>query len=498
MRLKILKLHSNSAWFIIAIFLLVFTGELATQNEINPQVQEMIYSIEGLSNQEQQQLIQDLSLRFKSITPHEKLDPQILKNISAIISAGIFEQASLEIIGDVAYKAYFAERNGAPAAYIRDLALVGFSKTISASQLENAAKGIDQLMNARIDPLIIEEFIAYALYNGWNAEFIENAVAGLINGVKQGLEPKRIALGLIISIDKEKAQKSASQVVQEAIQFLKTLDQQQPQEAQRQQFAYHLYQESIRKGLPISVAEEVYFTAIEDGWSTNTIRAVYEGLHKGMNNGLTAERLATAIFVRLAQADQLPSPEKMVEQEIQYVASIEKKPAQLIMQDKKKYKRKQLPIDLYQMPYLQPPRVSKEQPVTYFNATNRSSIDQHLMWQYIQEFLGPPPTPYRWGGTSKSGIDCSGLVKRIFELQGIYLPRTSWQQYQVSRPVNGNLQFGDLVFFSKYGPAYQVTHVGIYIGGDKFVHSSASNGVMISSLNKRYYRLRFKGAKRVI
>ena len=120
------------------------------------------------------------------------------------------------------------------------------------------------------------------------------------------------------------------------------------------------------------------------------------------------------------------------------------------------------------------------------------------MWQNVQEYLGPPATPYRWGGSSRSGIDCSGFVRNVYAQQGIYLPRVSRQQFLVGSLVTGYLQYGDLVFFSKYGPAYQVTHVGIFLGGDKFVHSSASRGVTISSLNKRYYRSRYKGAKRVL
>jgi len=317
--------------------------------------------------------------------------------------------------------------------------------------------------------------------------------------VASGLQAKQLALTLIVSIDQEISQKSAVDIVREAVNYLKTFEKQKPEDTKRQGVAYHALQKSIVQGLPIAVADEIYYTAIEDKWSAETIEAVYAGLLKGQQKGLTPEKLATAIFIRMAQAEQIVSLQKMVEEEIKYVASVEKKRSQLIQKDEKKYKRKPLPPDYSRMSYLQPkPTPQKQMPVQYYNSTSRTSINQQLMWQNIQEYLGPPATPYRWGGTSRFGIDCSGFVRNIYWKQGIYLPRVSAQQYQVGMLVTGNLQFGDLVFFSKYGPAYKVTHVGIFFGGDKFVHSSASRGVTISSLNKRYYRSRYKGVKRVI
>ncbi len=195
-------------------------------------------------------------------------------------------------------------------------------------------------------------------------------------------------MSLIISIDKESSQKSASLIVQEAIEFLKALDQKQPQESQRQKLAHRSYQESIQKGLSRSVAEEIYFTAIEDNWSTTAIQAVYNGLLEGLQKGLTPERLATAILIRFAQIDQTLSPEKIVDQEMEYVAGIEKKRVQLIKQDEKKFRRVQPPKDRFQQPYLQPSSIPAEPSPDYFNATARSSINQRLMWQSIQEFLG--------------------------------------------------------------------------------------------------------------
>ncbi|PRO66292.1 NlpC/P60 family protein [Alkalicoccus urumqiensis] len=105
-------------------------------------------------------------------------------------------------------------------------------------------------------------------------------------------------------------------------------------------------------------------------------------------------------------------------------------------------------------------------------------------------------TPYRWGGTTTSGFDCSGFTGYAFAKAGIDLPRTAAQQYQVGTPVSrSNLQPGDLVFFNTRGG---ISHNGIYIGGNKFIHSSSSKGVSIASLGNVYWSPRYVGAKRVI
>jgi len=308
-----------------------------------------------------------------------------------------------------------------------------------------------------------------------------------------------LALTLILGIDQDISQKEASAIVAEAIEYLTLFEKQASEDKKREDAAYKALKSSIAQGLPRNVSDEIYYTAIEDNWSTETIEAVYNGLLKGQKKGLPPEKLATSIFIGLAQAGTVYDPQKIVEKEIQFVASIEKKRSQLIQKDESKYKRKPTPPGFSQMSYLQPkPKPEKPKQPQYFNSTNRSSLNQQLMWQNMQEYLGPPATPYRWGGTSRSGVDCSGFVRNIYSQQGIYLPRVSRQQFQVGKLVTGYLQYGDLVFFSKYGPSYRVTHVGIFLGGDKFVHSSASRGVTISSLNKRYYRSRYKGAKRVL
>ncbi|WP_297445734.1 C40 family peptidase [Desulfurobacterium sp.] len=108
-------------------------------------------------------------------------------------------------------------------------------------------------------------------------------------------------------------------------------------------------------------------------------------------------------------------------------------------------------------------------------------------------------TPYVFGYNNPSrGLDCSSFTMRVYRKLGIYLPRTARGQFNVGVPVDReHLKVGDLVFFRTY--ARFPSHVGIYIGNGKFVHFSSSNhGLAISSLDSRYFRKRFIGAKRVL
>lgn len=107
---------------------------------------------------------------------------------------------------------------------------------------------------------------------------------------------------------------------------------------------------------------------------------------------------------------------------------------------------------------------------------------------------------YVWGAVGqKNTFDCSGFTKYVYEKNGIKIPRTSLRQSKFGKPVSRKeLRKGDLVFFdtSKRRRGY-VNHVGIYIGDNKFIHaSSAKKKVVITSLNKAFYRQRFKGARR--
>ncbi|WP_309571820.1 LysM peptidoglycan-binding domain-containing protein [Deinococcus sp.] len=109
-------------------------------------------------------------------------------------------------------------------------------------------------------------------------------------------------------------------------------------------------------------------------------------------------------------------------------------------------------------------------------------------------------TPYVYGGASRSGTDCSGLVVQVFTPLGVWVPRTSAEQALVGDPVEGGQWLpGDLVFFDTDGQGL-VSHVGIYLGDDAFVDANTYQGKVVVDhlLGDRYWSARYVGARRVL
>jgi len=123
------------------------------------------------------------------------------------------------------------------------------------------------------------------------------------------------------------------------------------------------------------------------------------------------------------------------------------------------------------------------------------SADIIQRWDsWYQKWRG---TPYRYGGTNQSGIDCSALIqdayRSIYQMQ---IPRTTRQQRTIGFRVAANqLQVGDLLFFQPKG---NNNHVGVYIGKQRFIHASSSKGVIISALDNPYWIPRLVQARRLI
>lgn len=136
------------------------------------------------------------------------------------------------------------------------------------------------------------------------------------------------------------------------------------------------------------------------------------------------------------------------------------------------------------------------QPVQYadYEGTAATSTLIEDIIAHAYTYLG---TPYRYGGTGYSGIDCSGFTMKVFGAFGYSLPHGATSQYYMCRSVTtAERAPGDLVFFATGGSG--IGHVGIYLGNGQFIHASTSSGVIISSLYESYYARTYLYAARLV
>lgn len=104
-------------------------------------------------------------------------------------------------------------------------------------------------------------------------------------------------------------------------------------------------------------------------------------------------------------------------------------------------------------------------------------------------------TPYKWGGVSPNGFDCSGFLKYVYKQKGINIPRTVNEIWNYGADVD-KLSVGDIIFFQTYKPG--PSHTGIYLGNGNFIHTDLDEGVTISNLSVSYWKNRYLGAKRIV
>ena len=126
-----------------------------------------------------------------------------------------------------------------------------------------------------------------------------------------------------------------------------------------------------------------------------------------------------------------------------------------------------------------------------------TELTNTLLLSQMEKWYG---TQYCFGGSTDSCIDCSSFTQVILrDVYNVKIPRNSQQQFDASTKIEvENLKEGDLVFFNTVSASMVITHVGVFVCNNKFVHASTSKGVTISDLSEKYFAKAFRGAGRFI
>jgi len=409
--------------------------------------------------------------------------PDLLKIMEGVIKRtdfdGIAEEKTAEIIGLV----YGAFRKGAPLEFLDDIFDVAYVNTISVDQLFAAANALKEFHSSDVPQDIFEEFVYHSIEDGWDPAAVPVYTRGLIYGVDRGLSPEKVALIIMLDVKNgEATKKSPEQVV---LDSLKLVREKEPQNWRPLS--------EVEKDMALKKDKQ---RALEQRKrETDDALQQKERAFAQAQNELRELREYPAAQGPEVDVEKLNRDLERLLKNLQgEIAKYQSQRGNIVAEleaTRKVMDQRQASMDRERRAKRERELTRKQERISTAGKSGRLNRDK--LYAAVDKYVG---TPYRFGGDSERGIDCSAFTRRVYRGQGVELPRNSRDQARVGMSVAySSVRTGDLIFFDTSING-GISHVGVYLNGSTFAHASSSKGVTKSSLKERYYAKRFvKGGR---
>ena len=410
--------------------------------------------------------------------------PDLFKIMEGVIKRtdfdGIPEEKTAEIIGLV----YGAFRKGAPLEFLDDIFDVAYVNTITVDQLYAAANALKEFHSSDVPQDIFEEFVYHSIEDGWDPATVPVFTRGLIYGVARGLSPEKTALILMLDIRNDEAkEKAPEQIVLDSLKLVREKEPQnwRPLSEVEKEMAINKDKQRVLEQRKREMDDTLRQKERAFAQVQNELRELREyPAAKGPDVDVEKLNRDLERLLKNLQGEIT----KYQGQRGDIVAELEA--------TKKSVDRQQAAADRERRAKRERELTRKQEHISTAGKSGRLNKDK--LYSVVDSYLG---TPYRFGGDSERGIDCSAFTRRVYRVQGVELPRNSRDQARVGMSIAySSVRTGDLIFFDTSING-GISHVGVYLGNNTFAHASSSKGVTKSSLREKYYVKRFVKGGRV-
>jgi len=412
------------------------------------------------------------------------LSPDLLKIMEGVVKRTDFDDIKEEKTVEIIRLVYDAFKKGAPLEYIDQIFDVAYSKSVSVDQLFAAANALKEFDDSDVPQEFYEEFVYRSIEDKWETAAVPVLTRGLIYGVDRGLTPQRVALSIMIDLENgELKKKGADQLVLDAIKLVRNIEPEKWRplsEAEKALAARRVKKIELEK-MKRTVDTKKAVKEMEKRKAEEELKKIRETGDEGRRQP-DMERLIKGMNAKLKvyQGEILNYQKEQIDIE----AALNIQNEEIEREKKQKARERE-------------DKRRKEIDAMAWRAAEQGrsgNLDTDRLNSAIERYIG---IPYRFGGDSENGIDCSAFTRRVYRDQGLELPRTSREQAAIGNSVNDNsFQPGDLIFFDM-SITGGISHVGVYMNGNTFAHASKSKGVTKSSVKERYYSKRLVRANRI-